>query len=303
MEQGADDGPAVDYVFLSDTDDRTLRVFFLPAGVATRLYHVAVHHRDRASALGTLLTLTANAGFNILTSLVGPGENHGENVWEAVLEYQGDDVSSQRTRVANSDPVWFTESALPWLRDKLATAVDDPAFVSSFDFSLSAPTYPRPKIPVQRLPLLSATAAPTAGAAPPTRELDPVAEIAERRRAIASSPADERALRSSILDRIGQRRVWPTIFLAFSREGELQAKKIKGRLSEHYEVKVRNADVNPEVARTSGRNHLVRPLHWSVASRQEGAAGAGHFRRIPLGALSAGSGDRERQADTNRALG
>ena len=129
---GANGCPDVDYVFLSDTDDRTLRVFFLPTGVATSLYHVAVHHQDRSSALGTLLRLTANAQFNILTSLVGTGENHGENVWEAVLEYQ---VLATTRSPGNSNPAWFNKSALPWLRDELAAVADDAAFVGSFNFS------------------------------------------------------------------------------------------------------------------------------------------------------------------------
>jgi hypothetical protein len=281
MEQGASEGPNVDYVFLSDTDDRTLRVFFLPTVVATSLYHVAVHHRDLSSALGTLLTLTAGAQFNILTSLVAPGENHGENVWEAVLEYQGDDVSSQPARSAKSDAAWFTKSALPWLRDKLAAVVDDPAFVGSFDFSLSAPTYPRPKTTVQRLPLLSDDAVATMGAGPPSGEVDPVAEIELRRRAIASLPSDEHGVRYSILERIGQRRVWPTIFLAYTTEGEAQAKKIKSRLSEHYDVRDRNADLTPEsrerAVEITSSDHFIGLWHHDKRAPQ----GPGTFGGSP----------------------
>ena len=105
---------------------------------------------------------------------------------------------------------------------------------------------PRPSTEVQRLPLLSDEDIASAGVGPPTEEVDPVAEMEERRRAIAMLPIDEHGVRNSILARIGQRRDWPTIFLAYTKEGAAQAQMIKDRLREHYDVRDRNADLEPE---------------------------------------------------------
>ena len=295
---GPHEGPDLVYLFLSDTDDRTLRVFFLPSTTAASLYHVAVHHRDRTNALGTLLSLTTKAEFNILTSLVGSGENPGENVWEAVLEYRPEnhaDADGQPERPLDPEdtPAWLKEKALPWLRDKLASTIEDPASVASFDFVLSEPGYPRPKGPLNRFPLVEDAAAASPADVPPVVEIDPAEEIELRRRQISVLPEHERPLRRSILDRIGQRRSWPMLFLAYTSDSSRQAELVRARLSERYQVLDRDADEDGASPDRADENRLVRLLRRSLASRQACGSRRGRVRRVSVGALPAR--DRHRQ--------
>lgn len=226
------------YLFFSDTEDRSLRVFFLSARAAKSIYHVALHHRDQSHALGVLLSLTTAAKFNILTSLVRSGEKAGENVWEAVLEYRGDGEQPDRAPGGQPDPDWFRTYALPWLRDRLVNVISDPSRVAPFDIELSQPTYPRPGVAIERLPLSGQRNGVGMFSAP---AVDHEIQIERRRAQIATLPTADREIRLAILDQVVVRREWPRIFLAYTPSSRRHAELVRGSLGEHYEIVKREA--------------------------------------------------------------
>lgn len=225
------------YVFFSDTDDRSLRVFFLSAVVARSIYHVAIHHRDQPHALGTLLALTSAAKFNILTSLVRGGDTPGENVWEVVLEYRGDDAQPARPAVGD-EPDWLSTKALPWLREKLVEAVSERTRITAFNIELSQPTYPRPGVPLERVPLASA---PESAGLLIRAAVDHDIQIERRRSQITKLPAADRSVRNAILNQIVVRREWPRVFLAYTQSSQRHADLVRGTLGEHYDIVAREA--------------------------------------------------------------
>jgi ACT domain-containing protein len=77
------DQPLV-YITLSEPDTRTLRVFFPRPEDVSRIIHLAFFHLDIPHAYETILHPLAEAGFNILTSLIRR-HKQGVNVVEAVL--------------------------------------------------------------------------------------------------------------------------------------------------------------------------------------------------------------------------
>lgn len=280
----------VDYLFLSDTDDRSLRVFFLPKPTADSVYHVALHHRNRPGGLGVLLSLTARANFNILTSLIRSGEEPEENVWEAVLQYRGDDLD-RPPRPANEDdePDWFSERALPWIRDKLANAITNPGFVASFDISVSRPTYPRPtNTPTHSLPLIE-------GAHPPAepvdfREVDHSEQIKERRAQISRLPEHEQEIRLAVLDQVERQRDLARIYLAYTPDGRPHAELLESRLKEHYTVVSREV-ARPDMAALHDRAREVAACdfficlwhHDKYLAQGPGAFGGSPWAHFQLG--------------------
>jgi predicted amino acid-binding ACT domain protein len=126
------------YLFVSDTNDRTLRTFFLPS--TERIVHVGFYHRDRAGTLARILDVVAAAEFNIFTSLL---RKHSKNtsVWEVVLEYHGTDSPPPKPDNRKQLPSWYSHKLLPWLHEKLSAS---PQFsqIDGCNVELGPPRYP-----------------------------------------------------------------------------------------------------------------------------------------------------------------
>lgn len=129
------------YVFVSDTNDRTLRTFFLSEAFAKRLVHVGIYHPDEAGTLARMLDVIATAEFNIVTSLLRKHSKE-QSVWEAVLKYEGKDG----TPPAKPDdikqlPDWYRDTLLPWIRSKLSASprVQE---IEGCGVSIGPPRYP-----------------------------------------------------------------------------------------------------------------------------------------------------------------
>jgi hypothetical protein len=78
----------LDYLLLSDTDSRSLRIQFFQRSHRDRVFEVGFRHKDEIGALYTIARTVADSGFNILSSLIREIDEY-HNVWEVVLEYQG----------------------------------------------------------------------------------------------------------------------------------------------------------------------------------------------------------------------
>jgi hypothetical protein len=109
----------LEYMLVSDTTTRTLHAFFFHPKITARLFHIGFFHNDVPGALATILTLMRDAKFNILTSLMRK-QKDSRNVWEAVLEYQGDsEVPPSDSRPAHSP---ISQAELNWTCNEIVAA-------------------------------------------------------------------------------------------------------------------------------------------------------------------------------------
>jgi predicted amino acid-binding ACT domain protein len=138
LDVGPDASRMLSYLFVADTNDRTLRTFFVPNG--ERLVHVGFYHRDRAGTLARILEVLAAAEFNIFTSLL---RKHSKttSVWEVVLEYRGSGAPPSKPTDRKRLPAWYRETLLPWLNAKLRASPE----ISQIDgchVEIGPPRYP-----------------------------------------------------------------------------------------------------------------------------------------------------------------
>jgi len=141
VQGGSSADVPLSYVFVSDTNDRTLRTFFLPKEFAERLVHVGLYHPDEPGTLARVLNVTASAEFNIVTSLLRK-HSEGSSVWEAVLQYKGvDGLPPLKPSDAEGLRRWCPETLVPWVRKKLRAS---PHFreLDGCDVSIGPPRYP-----------------------------------------------------------------------------------------------------------------------------------------------------------------
>lgn len=139
----AGDAPLA-YLLLSDTEDRTLRIFFPKPQVVSKTVHVGFHHNDLPGALSAIMSLVARADFNILTSLLRK-KTSATNIWEAVLEYRG-------TRaIPTFDAVDRIRAVIDWVTNVLLSAVEGAEIeqLKRFEIAVSSPDYPKISTPYQ----------------------------------------------------------------------------------------------------------------------------------------------------------
>jgi ACT domain-containing protein len=242
MAQTDSDAEDLDYMLISDTDDRSLRVYFLPAAAAAQVHHVGLVHADRPGALAALLKLIAASEFNILTSLVRKEtvatSGKGRSIWEAVLQYRGDAADVSRARAHPHAP------PLEWIRNQLAAAVTSVDEVAEFDIQVRAPSYPNTSPPTNSevpasFPLITEARSPKrrAGrevAAPTVAEL-----VSMRREAIRGrSDRTEREQLSNLLARIERSEHAPTIFLSYPMAARTHARFLRSALEAEGRFKV-----------------------------------------------------------------
>lgn len=121
------------YAILSETENRTLRVFFPEPRLVARIVHLGFYHRDRPGALAGITKLLAH-DFNILTSLLRKTTPE-LSVWEAMLEYRGIEIISHDTK-----------ERCEWVAKHLSlrAAADGVKSLKQYEFEVGLPLYPKP---------------------------------------------------------------------------------------------------------------------------------------------------------------
>jgi predicted amino acid-binding ACT domain protein len=129
------------YVFVSDTNDRTLRAFFLPEDRTRRLVHIGLYHQDVPGTLARMLDVVASAEFNIITSLL---RKYSETTssWEAILEYRGVEFPPSAPHDLGEAAAWYREQLIPWIHERLSASplLDE---LSGRAVSIGPPLYPK----------------------------------------------------------------------------------------------------------------------------------------------------------------
>ncbi|WP_372784105.1 hypothetical protein [Phenylobacterium sp.] len=91
---GVSEAEEFDYLLLSDTESRNLRVKFLSKTKRQKLFHIGFYHKNEIGALNIITKIVARSNFNVITSLIRRVQDY-HNVWEVILEYQGSDARIQ----------------------------------------------------------------------------------------------------------------------------------------------------------------------------------------------------------------
>lgn len=240
------------YISVSDTATRSLRVFFLHPSAADALFHIGVYHDDVPGALAAILTLLREAKFNILTSLTRK-QPAGRSVWEALVHYVGGvrDIPDPGDRVAHSRP---TREEVEWVRQRIAESC--PGSAADFEryrLRLGSPQYPKRKAegatgkykPTQSVDHPDPVTLDLSDGSGPARNeqrLSIAAAIAEvRERVDAAELEDEVTERIddllTTIDKRSELGEHPTIFVSYPHSAEAMVKKLLLRLEEWYIVK------------------------------------------------------------------
>jgi len=140
------DGEGLPYIISSETNSRSLRVFFPKKEIEKRILQVGFVHQDMPGALSAITSVLAKSGFNILTGLLRK-KSRNESGYEVVLEYQHEDPPPQASTEGYSD-------VFRWVQEKIeACSSDEIAELERFEVSIETPLYPKSRIPVEPLRL------------------------------------------------------------------------------------------------------------------------------------------------------
>lgn len=218
------------YLIMSDTDSRTLRVFFPKKGKDQSLMHVAFAHIDRPGALSAITEVVAASNFSIINSLVRH-EHFRQSVWETLLEYRGPEA-------VPAEP----EHAMSWFANKLRFDDNTRGLMKYFDVSLAIPRYPRLRTEIPTIPLYNAT---DNSVTTLETSIDGTQAL-EEMKSIIDSHEVYRPRRWLFESLAGIRRTKPSIFLSYPKSAVLHADVLKGYLrKEGYDtVEYQSADLN-----------------------------------------------------------
>jgi len=218
------------YIIMSDTDSRTLRVFFPKKGKERSLIHVAFAHADRPGALSAITEVVAASNFSIVNSLVRH-EHFRQSVWETLLEYRDPEA-------VPNEP----DHGLEWFAQKLHLDERRRGLMKFFEVSLGIPRYPRLRIEIPNVTLFSSAdqAVPMA-----QTSIDGAQALLSMKGVIDHNEA-YRARRWLFESLAGMIRTRPSIFLSYPKSAALHADVLKGYLQkEGYEpIEYQSADLN-----------------------------------------------------------
>jgi hypothetical protein len=228
------------YLLVSDTTTRTLHVFFLHPGLASKLFHVGFPHDDVPGALATILALLRDAKFNILTSLVRKQQD-GRSVWEAVLEYQGDsEVPPSESRPAHSP---ITQGELKWIGERIVGAHDRGGRqMPDYGIEVAPPDYPaRPRGSRVRKYSLRGELGPADCDREVVQSPSQKSLLQQQRRALAKRDLHPRvALKSTqlldVVDRRSAEGERPGVFLSYPGSARKYGRALHRRLATRYRV-------------------------------------------------------------------
>src|SRR4029077_10408704 len=126
------------YMLVSETEDGVLRAFFPKPERIPRLFHVAFLHTDAPGAVAVISRVVADAGFNIVTSIVRK-QSKSKNSWETLLEYVGEEKEMP--------PIGDNKARLEWTKDHIVKNLKPQYTARLFgcDAEIRLPRYPRKK--------------------------------------------------------------------------------------------------------------------------------------------------------------
>jgi predicted amino acid-binding ACT domain protein len=126
------------YMLVSETEDGVLRAFFPKPERIPRLFHVAFLHTDAPGAVAVISRVVADAGFNIVTSIVRK-QSKSKNSWETLLEYVGEEKEMP--------PIGDNKARLEWTKDQIVKNLKPQYTARLFgcDAEIRLPRYPRKK--------------------------------------------------------------------------------------------------------------------------------------------------------------
>lgn len=132
-----DDNEKLPYIISSETNSRSLRVFFPKKEIVPRIVHVAFGHLDTPGALSAITSVLAKAHFSILTGLLRK-KTWIQSGYEVMLEYQGDDPPPQM-------PTTTYQELFKWIKEKMVAGSGSLgiAELERFEVSIEPPLYPK----------------------------------------------------------------------------------------------------------------------------------------------------------------
>jgi ACT domain-containing protein len=232
LKQRLNTGFPLHYLPFSDTDERTLRIFFPTPELVPRIFHVAFFHNDEPGALSALLHTIAAGNFNILASLLRK-QSGNRSVWEGILEYRG------KTKL----PTESDTKRVEWIINELATSNTGLNELARFGVEVGTPLYPRPtNVESIRRPL------PAASKEAKSRRMASVMErienIKRKLRRSASydeqrQPLPQRSATVAILERIEQhgKHAKPSIFVSYPVSAGRHYELVFDRLHRQFDMK------------------------------------------------------------------
>lgn len=131
----------IPYMILSETNSRTLRVFFPKKGTEKKMVRVAFKHRNYSGAVSAITSLLGASGFNIITSLLRRGDDQRYNIWEAHLEFRGKRGNPPASK-ENRPSKEYTRKVAEWLHKKLKPNKIRRAEMRRYEVTITTPKYP-----------------------------------------------------------------------------------------------------------------------------------------------------------------
>jgi acetolactate synthase small subunit len=138
-------GEPLNYILLSETETRTLRVLFPRPDIVPRIVHLGFYHLNIPGALSVILGPLARAKFNILHCLVRQN-TASLNVLEAFLEYRGDgEVPFSLEQIKRSPEAG--EQICEWAAEKMMTNLlaEEVEELKNCALQIGLANYPKPK--------------------------------------------------------------------------------------------------------------------------------------------------------------
>lgn len=224
---GTDPDEQLHYAILSETENRTLRVFFPEPSLVSRIVHLGFYHRDRPGALSVITKLLARE-FNIHTSLLRKISPE-RSVWEAILEFRGEEAIPHDTKTQCNFVAMHLNSR----------AIEEDVYsLNQYEFEVGLPLYPKPKKDTwnERIPLKGPLQPDS------TIDIQPDIDAVLRDRikeAIASLGGEEdemSRLLQAVDASVGQEK--PSVFLSFPLIAKEHAHLIEAALRDSYRVHI-----------------------------------------------------------------
>jgi predicted amino acid-binding ACT domain protein len=224
------------YILSSETNSRTLRVFFPKKDSIPRIVHVGIIHSDMPGALSAITHALAASKFNILTGLLRK-KTAVQSRYETVLEYTGPGDIPPPLDPADSQAL---DNRLRWVHRKLSACDQkDLVDLSRFEVKICMPEYPRRPskliLPIEALKEDSATPNQEEGA---TRPLDLLTHCITNVRAQSDPlpPLEEAKFRllKSVLERMNRSK--PSVFVSYPATAAAHGALLRDLLQRDFEV-------------------------------------------------------------------
>ena len=189
------------YLLVSETEYRRLRIIFPHPDQFDKIIHVGFYHWNLYGALDAIVTVLAENGFNILSSL-HRSIDLNEGVWEAMLEYRGTTFPAAGSSFKDK---------CEWLAGLMSAKSDASDELATKGVRIGFPLYPKPLANLVFEPIpLAITSTPVVASNNPIKSYK--AQIDETLKdqidlfKAANVLTDENTLALNLMERIQKRR-------------------------------------------------------------------------------------------------